>query len=360
MNAGVLDAARLEGDPPADACVAALGERAFAVNAQLRHLHRNADPLPAALPREVQLFFESIELPDWAEPARIASAQRWAAKNLLLVSTALFAASLPSTYAAARGARVLVATGRMVPSQLERRVNETARFVLDVLAPGGFSAHGSALTSIRKVRLVHASVRCWLASDSSFGSDVPINQEDMAGTALAFSATVLEGAQALGASFDETTADDFVHLWAVASSLLGARDDLLPRSFAEAMSLRRLIAERQYAPSDHGRRLMASLLSGMEAHCLGPRALPRMVVRYLVGERLADLLGVPAAPGPLGSLAALTFISTGYGRALSHVLGSVAPLLGKPLLEAVIAKKLRGGTASFELPYDRPRPAQEP
>ena len=162
MTAAALDAARLRGDAGADSLVAALGERAWAVVVLMRGVHGNRQPLPAALPVEARQFFAPVAPPAWLDLRRVQRAQRWAQEHLLHVTTALFCASLPSAYAAARGARVLAATERM-RTDVDRRVNETARFVLDVLAPGALEPDGAGLRAIQKTRFVHALVRRALA-----------------------------------------------------------------------------------------------------------------------------------------------------------------------------------------------------
>src|SRR6185503_16093268 len=129
-----LDQARQRGDAPADAVLAQLGPDAWASAAQLRHVYRNDAPLPATLARAVlELFEQHARLPPWFEPARARRAATFAERRLLPITVALFCASLPSAYAAARGSRVLAATGRMHGAALDQRVNETAQFVLDVL-----------------------------------------------------------------------------------------------------------------------------------------------------------------------------------------------------------------------------------
>lgn len=341
----VLAAARHEGDAAADACLAELGPAASGFNAVMRHAHRNdaaVDGAPAAL----AAFLAGVKPPAWAESIRIESAQRFAKANLFAVTAALFAASLPSTYAAERGARVLVATGRMRQATLERRINETAQFVLDVLEPGGFGPAGNAVRSIQKVRLVHAAVRVSLRRRPELADEVAINQEDMLGTGMAFSVTVLEGLRAIGVTVEPEVADDFIHLWMVASAMLGVREDLLPRSYAEALSCRRQINGRQNRASEHGRELMRVLLAGMEEHAFGSKALPRWLVRHMLGDGMADLLGVDVTGRMFGGAL--------VGRAMAKTLGLVSPLLGKPLLEAVVAKKLGGGTSSFEMPVAGP------
>src|SRR6185436_12860508 len=111
----------------------------------------------------------------------------------------------------ARGARVLASTGRL-RDDLDRRVNETARFVLDVVRPNGFDAGGSARIAIGKVRLVHAAVRRSVRARGG-GGEVPINQEDMLGTVGLFSVTVLDALTRLGVTVRARERDDYVHLW---------------------------------------------------------------------------------------------------------------------------------------------------
>ena len=104
-------------------------------------------------------------LPEWADPGRMARGQGYFADWALHQFTALYLASLPSAYAAARGVHVLWLTARLEQDP-ERRLNETAQFLMDVTAPGGFSAGGSAIDRVLHVRLMHAAVR-WLIDHST-------------------------------------------------------------------------------------------------------------------------------------------------------------------------------------------------
>src|SRR5690606_37864902 len=98
-------------------------------------------------------------LPDWADPARISRGQDFFSDWLLHQFTALYLASLPSAYAAAKGSHVIWLTGRL-RNDPQRRLNETAQFLMDVTAPGAF-ASGQATHRILHVRLMHAAIR-WL------------------------------------------------------------------------------------------------------------------------------------------------------------------------------------------------------
>jgi hypothetical protein len=346
-----LDAARRVGDPPADATVAALGRDAWIVNAALRHVRRSEDPLPEAVPPVVRRFFaEHVAPPPWLDEGRVRRAQAWASRHLVLVTVALFCGSLPAAYGAARGARVLAATGRMRGPELDRRVNETARFVLDVVAEGGIAGGGPALRAIQKVRLAHAAVRAHLLGIGAGDGEVPINQEDMLGTLFTFSVVVVRSLRLLGVAVDDEEADDYYHLWRGVGAMMGIREELLPPSFSSASAVADRIAARQIAGSEHGRALMASLLAGMERHLPGLRFLPRHLVRYLVGDRLADQLGVPPDGAFQAKLSLLRLLPRLPGGPLATLAEHAAPLVGRPLLEAIVAAKLGGKPATFAMP----------
>lgn len=347
-----LDEARRIGDPAADAIVAALGRDVWIVNSALRHVHCNGDPLPDGVPPIVRRFFaEEVALPQWLDEARVRRAQRWASRHLFHVTVALFCASLPTAYAAARGARVLVATGEMHGANLDRRINETAQFVLDVVAEGGFDERGSAIRAIQKVRLVHAAVRARLLA-RGFGDDgeVPINQEDMLGTLITFSAVVLRASRRLGLSIDDDEAEDYYHLWRAVGAMLGIRDDLVPRDLASAYDVGERIAARHFEASEHGRALMATLLAGMESHVPQFPSAPRHLVRYLVGERMAEQLGLPEDAGFHAKLTFARLLPRASSRSIAALARHLSPLLGRPLLQTVIAAKLEGRAPTFSMP----------
>jgi hypothetical protein len=348
----MLDAARAEGDRPADQCVARLSGEVWTVNAGLRNVRDNQQQLPDSLPADLREFLLSqVVIPAWLDRTRVLNAQRWAEAHLFHVSAALFCASLPSAYAAERGAKVLMATRRM-SGDLDRRVNETARFVLDVLAPGSFDPEGAALQAIRKVRLMHAAVRMLLRERAEFAHEVPINQEDLLGTLLSFSVIVVRSVRRMGVVVDARDAEDFYHLWRGVGAMLGLRDDLLPFGFAPALRATDRIAVRQFRPSPHGRVLMADLLAGIKAHFDLPvlRETPPKLVRYLLGDHVADMLGVPDAArlgDPLARAARVPGLGRWSDNAAFHY---VASRLGRSLLDTVIATKLRGAQVTFPMP----------
>jgi hypothetical protein len=348
-----LEAARQIGDEPADALVTRLAGGFWAVSPLLCDVRTNQDRLPEALPEDIRRFFlERVVPPPWLNRSRVLNAQQWAERHLFHVTVALFCAALPSAYAAERGASVLAATGRMA-SDLDRRINETARFVLNVLEPGSLDPEGSALLAIGKVRLLHAAIRTKLMqARGSASKEVPINQEDLLGTMLGFSVVVVKAVRRLGVQVDPTDAEDFYHLWRGIGAMLGIDEALLPKDFSTASRTAESIADRQFRTSSHGRALMSRLLVRTEAHVGVPglRAAPEFLVRYLLGDRTADILGIEPA-SPARAPVAFSGKVGDWVRSSAQALAlQLAPLVGRRLLDAIVSVKLGAKEAAFSMP----------
>jgi hypothetical protein len=234
----------------------------------------------------------------------------------------------------------------MEGSDLDRRVNETAQFVLDVHAADAFEPGGNALRSICKVRLMHAAVRSRLDEH-----EIPIDQEDMLGTLFTFSLVVVRSARLLGVAMSDDEGDDYFHLWRAIGSMLGIEERLLPPSYDDALALGRRIAAREFGPSEQGRALTADLLAGIERHVSGGMTwLPRYLMRYLVGEEIADHIGLPTDGGFEDKLVLLRFLPQRKAPPINYVLRTLSPRVGRPLFEAVIAGTLSGAPADFGVP----------
>lgn len=338
LDAARLDAARQQGDPPLDDVLAPLQADAWRIIAALRPMTSDDKPLPAAVPDALHRFAVP-QLPPFACADRIRRAQRFADRHLPQITVALFCAALPVSYTSVPGARVLALTGRL-REDIDVRVNETARFVLDVLAPNGFDPGGRGRLAVGRVRLVHAAVRGSVLALPSWRSgfdEVPVNQEDLLGALCLFSVVVLQSLERLGIDVDDRDREDFMHLWSAVGAMLGITDDLLPHSFAEAEATTRLIGGRQMRGSDDGRALMQALLEGMRRHVTFPgiRDLPAQLTAHLVGPERARMLG-------LSSERASSAWALGVGRSVMR-LGPVRGLtarFGRTLLEIVNDAKL--------------------
>ena len=127
-----LDAWREQGDEAADTAVAAYF-------ASIEHRTEHADALFGLLvahlrvPSEDQVpevaAFLAAEsaLPEWAEPERMSRGQQFFSDWLLHQFTALYLASLPNAYAAAKGSHVIWLTGRLQDDPRRRLLDRTGR-----------------------------------------------------------------------------------------------------------------------------------------------------------------------------------------------------------------------------------------
>ena len=73
-------------------------------------------------------------MPEWVDRGRLGRGQAYFSDWALHQFTSLYLASLPNAYAAAKGVHVLWLTARL-QNDPERRLNETAQFLMDVTAP---------------------------------------------------------------------------------------------------------------------------------------------------------------------------------------------------------------------------------
>ena len=213
--------------------------------------------------------------------------------------------SLPSAYAATKGARVLGRT-RYLLQEPVRRLCETARFVMRVMR----DPLGDGLVAARQVRMIHATLRQLILKSESERWDkhklgVPINQEDLLGTLMTFSWVVLDGLAKIGVreASDSATQQAVIDVWRAIGVELGIEEDLLPHCFADAEALTLLIRSRQIVPRDInpiGRELTQQLLATMERELRAWWATPLFVsclMRSLLPADVADGLGVPRRLG---------------------------------------------------------------
>ncbi len=301
----LLDRLRREGDPRPDSLVIGLAERGeiAAVNAMLRRLDRNDEPVPRELPDDLESWLiDSGRLPANVDRARLDHAAALFREHGLQMSLILSTASLIYCYAATKGVRALAYTHKM-RRDLYHRAAETSQFVLLVLAPGGLAEGGGGIRAAQKVRLIHASMR-HLIRRTGWAEDelgVPLCQEDMLLAMLTFSYDVTQGLRTLGVELRDDEAEDLLYTWGVIGTLLGIRPDLVPSSMAEAAQLRSLIARRQQGPSSEGVELTAALIDLHDRQMPGDAfdGFLTAIIRLLVGKRIADWMEVPRSPWDL-------------------------------------------------------------
>lgn len=235
--------------------------------------------------------------PDWYQYERIKNGQAFFKKYALDVMTLLGALSLPYCYAASPGNKALYQTEKMRKATGKRLV-ETADFIIKVLSPGSLAPEGIGYIQINKIRLIHAVARYYVSKgewNNAWG--VPINQEDMAGTNLAFSYIILVGLIRTGFKLSVSEQEDFLYVWRYIGYQLHINDALLPESKADAEILERKIRLRHFKPSEEGRKLTQELINHYKSYF---PAVPAFFVdaqmRYLVGPEISTLLGIQREP----------------------------------------------------------------
>ncbi|GAB3251967.1 oxygenase MpaB family protein [Larkinella harenae] len=305
-----LEAFRFRQDPLADDVVADLIQRHGipAVNQLLPILTRNYELKKELFPGVVgqhiyQYLSETAHPPTWANPDAIKTAQDLFATHGILIAMLLQFRALPMTYACAHGARVLYETGLMTARQgqpnLVRRLMETAQFVIFAMEPGGLAPGGRGIITAQKVRLIHACIRHYLNEQgwdhATYGA--PINQQDMGGTLLAFSALIIEGLEMSGFQLSREQKDAYIHCWNVISHWNGLDPALLMPDYPSALKLGYTILGHQQAKSTAGKALTSALIQQAQSQVgvLFKDTIPTLI-RYYCTDQIGDLLGVPAEP----------------------------------------------------------------
>jgi ER-bound oxygenase mpaB/B'/Rubber oxygenase, catalytic domain len=362
----LLDPMREVCDPVADGPVAAVLDRGGvdAVNELMHTLVRVDQLVPEQLPPELREYLEqSLPLPAWADTAKIKQGQQIFEEWGFLIILCLFCASLPASYAAANGVKVLHTTARL-DTDARRRVMETGQFLMDVLAVGGLDDEGKGRRAIQKVRLMHAAVRHLIEARNQRTPGMwhhewgkPINQEDLAGSLLTFSYVVAEPLVRLGVRLSAEEVDAYLHLWNVIGHLQGVSDELLARDVSDATALVDTIRRRQFRASPEGQELTRALLDLLDEltplHRFDDTIPP--LIRHLIGDETADLLLVPKSH--LGALVraadwGFAHIFGEVERDLVHdqLMSDLARPLAREVVRGIFALERGGERAPFDIP----------
>ncbi|HEX3132347.1 MAG TPA: oxygenase MpaB family protein [Planctomycetota bacterium] len=294
----------------------------------------------ANMPKAFVDYFDPMVVPEWVDQAKLDRASELWNENMIAIIGVLYACSLPSCYLIAKGIPTLYDTGKLGQHRfIYQRIYETGLMLDAVMEPGGLHiitditdangaggqryVWGRGFIAARKVRLLHASMRCMLLhpermlpkdahasvtfANSSIGAlttgilqkpyDVaslgkPVNQEDLAYTLLTFGYAIPVGLRAWGCRLSDADCDAFLHVWRLVGHLMGVCPDLIPADFAQAKAFYEKVKSRQAGPSAQGPKLMRSLTMFLQDYlppCL-MRDLPLMLVAtQLSKQEVADI-----------------------------------------------------------------------
>jgi len=357
----LLDQMRQAGDPLADHVIAEL----FAagditpVNNLMKSLITNEFPVPDGFPEAVRDYLaQTNALPGWTDPGLIKAGEQlfWRFGPQFIVILTTYA--LPFCYVGKNGVQVLALTTRLLTNPT-RRILETAQLLIDVMQPGGLTTdQGRGRRTVQKVRLMHAAVRKlapmapgWAAQ---YGS--PVNQEDLAGTLMAFSWVSLNGLQKLGIAVPQADQEAYLHCWRIVGYLLGIRDEMLPQDTASAEALSMAIARRQFGPCAEGQEMTKALVDMLANIVPGNlfRHVPELLIRYFLGAQWAGWLGIAENRWADLVVTPLKLLGMQTGDILndSKATRALAEKFGHLLIGAIVLVERGGNRPTFTIPVE--------
>jgi hypothetical protein len=338
-------------------------------------LHGELGKIAAHNPRIVG-YFDPIEAPDWVDEAKLArAAELWETDALLSIAV-LYAASLPACYLMQKGVPVLYGTDKLARHDyIFQRIHETGLMLDAVLDQGGIKVirdvspdadrhlqhvlarldpaggwewkgrrlqraagaygpgvalervrtelaaafgkpkrylWGKGCVSAKKVRFLHASMRCMLMNPAMFHPvgdrekpqslaerlshvqepwdvaklGVPINQEDQAFVLLTFGYLIPKGMEHWGRTIPRDQKEGFLHLWKVIGHIMGIRADLMTDDLEDAAALYERILARNGGPSEPGVLLTEAVMEFLEEYLPGRFGLAQRFPAELIIDQL--------------------------------------------------------------------------
>ncbi len=292
-------------------------------------LEHGGNSLPAHAPACLRDFFAQVESPPaWLDEAQLFDAGKPLLRAGQLGGIVLGVRSLVLGYATPGGNKPLALSGQLV-ERAPRRLSETSRFVYEVCKPGGTLRHAPGFKITLRVRLMHATVRRLVRASDRWRGDLwgePINQHDMAATTLLFSRVLLEGLRQLGDRISLEEGERYMQLWRYVGWLSGVEEQLLPVTESEAERLGEFLTFAEGPPDDDARALTRALfeVANQSETGHGPWAnqlqhyTVRAICRFLLGDTLADALGVEPTPGGAAAVAAVRRITRAAALLREH------------------------------------------
>ena len=291
-----LNQNRLIGDPLADNLVKQIFEKKEQAKFY-RLLQMDSTPIMEAEDSELKSFLADIRpQPQWFDAERISKGQNFYKKFATPVMTLLGGLSLPYCYAASPGNKALYLSDKMRKSPGKRLV-DTADFIISVSTAINISENSEAQISINKLRLIHAVARYYILNSNNWSMEwgLPINQEDMAGTNLAFSYIIINVLQKTGYMMTNREKENFLALWRYIGYQLYIEDELLPSTLKEAELLEKTIRNRHFKKSEEGFTLAKELITYYKSMTKGIDSyLVESQIRYWLGPLAADCVGLKA------------------------------------------------------------------
>ena len=358
-NDDFLNDMRKIGDPLADKTVKYIFEqgRIEEVNRLFKELYRTEKVPEGFSEKTLEYLEQSAKLPEWADSNKIKRGEEMYSQHGVLSGLILWSAGLAECYSLAHAVRIIYLSGQLEEHAM-RRVYATSRMVIPVMMKGGLGPNGEGVRQIQKVRLIHATIRHLIrlpvpketATQAKTFGDVlereswdvesdgfPINQEQLAFTLLSFGYVFLRTCKYFGINWNQDDEDAYLHCWNVAGHIIGLRRDMMAETMDEAEELFKKIKQRCARQSDAGQALTKALLGSMEDQIPFRAAKPvaGLVVRRMIGEKTADLLGITDRYSLLSRVLFWILLGT-----IRHSEGYIAKLSGRSWIARLIITML--------------------
>ncbi len=351
-----------QSDVPADRVIIAMDEMRRGEGWRTFERGLRGERIPEAPLAMRELIEEAAHVPAWVDWSTCDRGGALLMRAGALGGAVLGARSLVLGYASPGGNKPLVFSGRL-KAQAARRLNETARFVQAGCRPAGMRPFADGWQITLKVRMIHAQVRKMILASGRWNADAwgaPMNQHDLAGTTLLFSAAIIDGLRKLGMRITAEEADGYIHLWRWVGRTIGVHQDVLPASEPEAMRLADLIEMTMGEPDQDSRDLTRALFEAAFDGCDTKRKMReaqrnvmfgRVVCRELIGDELADKLEVPRQPIRYAMPMMKRFVAAveRFSRVVPFGERS-AVAMGTHYWDRVVEIGLQGATYEFPLP----------
>ncbi len=251
------------------------------------------------IPENLRLLFQDYSfLPDFANGEQMEAGFIFFKKYVAPIAMLLGCYSLPYCYMGADGAQVLYFSEK-IHQNTTKRLNDTGDFVREMHNPEKWK-NGENFVRAFKVRVMHGLIRTYLKNspkwDMSWG--LPLNQEDKAGTNLAFSYIVLEGLKKLGFKYSEKEAEAYLHTWKAIGYFMGVKNELLVDTMEQAKMLDGRIVARNFRESETGKYLAKALIDSSRSVIKIPflKDIPTAIMREMLGEDYSEKLCIPDMP----------------------------------------------------------------
>ncbi len=300
------------GDPLADDFAADCAQLGHATGMRMFNQalsgERPVDQIHGAPDSLHALIAQLEEMPDWVDPEQIERGATVFCRHAREAALAMGTTSLVSGYRSAAAARPLFITGRYGPRLAQLRSYETSRWIFATARPGGLTRFGGGFTRTARVRMIHAFVRRHIrevADWDTHDAGLPINQADIAFTAIEFSLLPIRAMQDLGIHFKQPELDAMYAMWRYMGHLIGLDERVLIVRDGDVQTFEALRHLTSPPPDDDCREFVRVLLDDVMVVDVGEargllgivgrrygRSLLHGLTRAFVGDEIADELEI--------------------------------------------------------------------